>query len=470
MSDFESQAQPDPAASNSPEKDKGRRRSMMVAAFGTIVEWYDFSIFFYVATILTKEFFGDRPDSLLLTLGVGAAGFLFRPLGAMVFGHLGDRVGRKSALVVSAVLMAVAMLGIAVMPGYDTIGIWAGVGMVFFRCLSGFSVGAEYTGIMVFLMESAGSKRRGLAASWAAANSEVGALLAVGSGALLASTLSAEAMSSWGWRVLFILGALLAALMIPLRRMMEETDTFKRLQAAEKAEKAEKAKQLQTKGDDPVVSRGRSPLLIALIQQPRAILVAFLISSIGSVSYFLNITYVPTYIEEVSQVENSGSLALGTIAAVVAIVITPFFGIASDRFGRKRTLAVLMAVFILTTIPAYALLADGNSGVAIFGVAFLAVPAAGWSAVAAAMVPEQFTGTSRFSGMAIGYNVATVLFGGLSPLIATALMSSTGLTLAPAIYATVIVVVAGVPTLFLARNMAGRPLAEVDRDRDLVPV
>ncbi|AZT95058.1 MFS transporter [Brevibacterium aurantiacum] len=464
MSDFEPQAQSDPAASTSPEKEKGRRRSMMVAAFGTIVEWYDFSIFFYVATILTKEFFGDRPDSLLLTLGVGAAGFLFRPLGAMVFGHLGDRVGRKSALVVSAVLMAVAMLGIAIMPGYDTIGIWAGVGMVFFRCLSGFSVGAEYTGIMVFLMESAGSKRRGLAASWAAANSEVGALLAVGSGAFLASTLSAEAMSTWGWRVLFILGAVLAALMIPLRRMMEETDTFKRLQAAEKTKEAQAAK-----SDKPVVSRGRSPLLIAFLQQPRAILVAFLISSIGSVSYFLNITYVPTYIEEVSQVKNSGSLALGTIAAVVAIVITPLFGIASDRFGRKKTLAVLMAVFILTTIPAYALLPDGNSGVAIFGVAFLAVPAAGWSAVAAAMVPEQFTGTSRFSGMAIGYNVATVLFGGLSPLIATALMSSTGLTLAPAIYATVIVVVAGVPTLFLARNMAGRPLAEVDRDKDLVP-
>ncbi|SMX83498.1 MULTISPECIES: MFS transporter [unclassified Brevibacterium] len=464
MSDFEAQAQSDPAVSNSPEKEKGRRRSMMVAAFGTIVEWYDFSIFFYVATILTKEFFGDRPDSLLLTLGVGAAGFLFRPLGAMVFGHLGDRVGRKSALVVSAVLMAVAMLGIAIMPGYETIGIWAGVGMVFFRCLSGFSVGAEYTGIMVFLMESAGSKRRGLAASWAAANSEVGALLAVGSGAFLASTLSAEAMSSWGWRVLFIFGALLAALMIPLRRMMEETDTFKRLQAAEKTKRAQNAK-----SDKPVVSRGRSPLLIAFLQQPRAILVAFLISSIGSVSYFLNITYVPTYIEEVSHVKNSGSLALGTIAAVVAIVITPLFGLASDRFGRKRTLAVLMAVFILTTIPAYALLADGNSGVAIFGVAFLAVPAAGWSAVAAAMVPEQFTGTSRFSGMAIGYNVATVLFGGLSPLIATALMSSTGLTLAPAIYATVIVVVAGVPTLFLARNMAGRPLAEVDRDKDLVP-
>lgn len=438
-----------------PDRERGRRRSMLVAAFGTVVEWYDFSIYFYVATILTAEFFGDQADSLLLTLGVGAAGFLFRPLGAMVFGHLGDRVGRKQALIVSAVLMAISMLGIAVMPNYDTIGIWAGVGMVVFRCLSGFSVGAEYTGIMVFLMESAKPGKRGAAASWAAANSEVGALLAVGSGALLANTLSAEAMSSWGWRLLFVLGALLAALMVPLRRMMEETETFKRLQQAEKAKKD--------------IALQRSPLITAFLEQPRAILVAFLISSIGSVSYFLNITYVPTYIEEVAKVPNSSTLTLGTVAAVVAIVVTPFFGVASDRFGRKVCLAALMVVFVFTTIPAYVLLSNTSAGVAVAGCAFLAIPAAGWSAVAAAMVPEQFTGTSRFSGMAIGYNVATVLFGGLSPLIATALMSSTGITLAPAIYATVIVVVAGVPTLFLARSMGSKTLAECDRDEHLVP-
>lgn len=454
MSEFEPESHPrTQAGAGSAEKERGRRRSMLVAAFGTVVEWYDFSIFFYVATTLTKEFFGGQADSLLLTLGVGAAGFLFRPLGAMVFGHLGDRVGRKHALVVSAVLMAVSMLGIAIMPDYNTIGIWAGVGLVFFRCLSGFSVGAEYTGIMVFLMESAKPGKRGLAASWAAANSEVGALLAVGSGALLANTLSTEAMESWGWRVLFVLGAVLAALMVPLRRMMVETDTFKRLQKAEKTD----------------VVLKRSPLITAILEQPRAIIVAFLISSIGSVSYFLNITYVPTYVEEVAQVPNSGSLALGTVAAVVAIVVTPFFGLASDRFGRKASLAGLMVVFIFTTIPAYVLLSNDSASIAIGGAAFLAIPAAGWSAVAAAMIPEQFTGTSRFSGMAIGYNVATVLFGGLSPLVATWLMSSTGLTLAPAIYATVIVVVAGVPVLFLARSMAKKSLAEIDEDRHLVP-
>ncbi|WP_188484862.1 MFS transporter, partial [Cellulomonas carbonis] len=171
--------------------------------------------------------------------------------------------------------------------------------------------------------------------------------------------------------LLFVLGAVLAILMVPLRSMMEETETFKRLQQAEKEKKGTKDTALE-----------RSPLITAILEQPRAILVAFLISSIGSVSYFLNITYVPTYIEEVAKVPNSGSLALGTVAAVVAIVVTPFFGLASDRFGRKPALAVLMAVFVFTIIPAYALLGGSSSSGAVFGVAFLAIPAAGWSAVA----------------------------------------------------------------------------------------
>lgn len=429
----------------------GRRRSMLVAAFGTVVEWYDFSIYFYVATVLTTEFFGDRDDSLLLTLGVGAAGFLFRPLGAMVFGHLGDRAGRRTALIVSAVLMAVAMIGTAALPGYDEIGIWAGVAMVALRCLAGFSVGAEYTGIMVFLMESAGPRRRGFAASWAAANSEVGALLAVGLAAALAGTLSPEAMQDWGWRVLFVVGGLLAAVMVPLRRWMVETETFERMQEEGSAEHELAA-----------VARERSPLLVVLQEQPRAVLLAFLISTIGSVSYFLNITYVPTYLEEVAEVDTSGSLLLGTVAAVVAIVVTPVIGLASDRWGRRPALVLLVLTFALTTVAAYAVLSTGSTSVALVGTAFLAVPAAGWSAVAAAMVPEQFTAVGRFSGMAIGYNLATVLFGGLSPLVATWLISATGLSLAPALYATVIVVLAGVPVLLLSRDMARRPLSEVD--------
>ena len=449
-----------PQGFEAPETPQSKRtRSMLIAAFGTIVEWYDFSIYFYVATILTREFFGDRPDSLLLTLGVGAAGFLFRPLGAMVFGHLGDRVGRRAALVISAGLISVSMFGTALLPGIETAGIWGGIGMVVLRCVAGFSVGAEYTGTMVYLMESATPGRRGLAASWAAANSEIGSLLAVGLGALFASMLTPDAMQDWGWRILFVIGGILAALMIPLRSMLEETETTRRIRNAPPHEKSASVRSWKS-----------SPLVLVLRHQPRAVLVAFLISSIGATSYFLGITYVPTYLTDQVHLEEAGSLGLGTIAAVVAIVVTPLFGLLADKVGRRRSLIVLVAGLVLTTVPVYALLHVGTDGVGIFAASFLAVPAAGWSAIAASTIPEQFTAVGRFSGMAIGYNIATVLFGGLSPLIATGLIAATGLSLAPAIYATIIILAAGIPGLYLMRNMGGARLDEVDRDDMLVSV
>ncbi|MCT1685278.1 MFS transporter [Pseudoglutamicibacter cumminsii] len=426
---------------------KRRRRSLAVAAFGTVIEWYDFSIFFYVSTQLTRTFFHGDSNSLLLTLGVGAAGFLFRPLGAMVFGHLGERIGRKQALVISAVLMAVAMFGIAVLPGYDVLGVWAGILLVTLRCLAGFSVGAEYTGIMVYLMESAKQNRRGVAASWAAANSELGSLLAVGGAALLAHWLTADQMSSWGWRILFVVGGLLAAAMIPLRRFMEETETFEKLKQAGVAQR-----------------RKGSPLIDVLKHQPKAVLVAFLFSSIGSVTYFLNITNVPTYLESTAEVSNQLALNLGAIAAVAAIIATPFIGLLSDKFGRRAMTLTLGLVLLVTTLPAYLLLAGtGNAG-AVTGVALLAVPAAGWSAIGAAAIPEQFSALGRFAGMAIGYNIATVLFGGFSPLVAAALIDVTGNQFAPAYYATAIVVLFGIPLMWLMRDMAGKSLEEVDRD------
>lgn len=432
-----------------PTPDAARRRSMWVAAFGTIVEWYDFSIFFYVSTSLANVYFGGDSTSLLLTLGMGAFGFVFRPLGAMFFGHLGDRIGRKSALVISAGLMAIAMFGIAVMPGRDVIGVWGGVGIIVLRCLAGFSVGAEYTGIMVFLMESAKNRRRGFAASWAAANSEVGALLAVGLSAWMAVYLDAASMDAWGWRVMFAVGGVLAAVMIPLRNLMVETETFQKTQK------------------NPEVTQG-SPLVTVLKEHPKAVLLAFLISAAGSATYFLNITNVPTYLETTANLDTQTALTMGTVAAVVAIVVTPFIGLASDAFGRRPVFVVITAVVVLGTVPAYLMLAGTSAGVAVVGVAFLAIPAAAWSAVAAAAVPEQFTALGRFSGMAIGYNLATALFGGFSPFVVAWLTEKTGNPLAPAFYAGAIVVLAAVPALLMMREAKGRPLDELDRDELLV--
>lgn len=429
---------------------KRRRQSMTVAAFGTVVEWYDFSIFFYVSTYLAVAFYADYQGSFLLALATGAVGFLFRPLGAMVFGHLGDRIGRRDTLVISASLMALSMFGIALMPTHDDIGVWAAVGVIALRCLAGFSVGAEYTGIMVFLMESARSGRRGLAASWAAANSEIGALLAVGLSAWLAHILAPEEMQAWGWRVMFIIGGVLAAIMIPLRRLMVETETFtERIEPEADSEAAGGAKR-------------QSPLMQVLRSHPKAVIIAFLISTVGSATYFLNITYVPSYLETVAEYDASRSLLFGTVAAAAAIVVTPFFGLAADKWGRRGVLIGLLGLAVVGSIPAYLLLNGATSTQALVGVMLLAVPAAGWSAVAASTVPEQFTSIGRFSGMAIGYNIAVAVFGGFSPLIASWLTDTTGNNLAAAFYAAVVCAAAGIPAVWMLRDMAGVAQKTID--------
>ncbi|AKK11673.1 MFS transporter [Corynebacterium uterequi] len=422
-----------------------RHRSMAIAAFGTIVEWYDFSIFFYVATSLTTVYFGGDSTNLLFTLGIAAVGFLFRPIGAMVFGHLGDRIGRRNSLVISTSLMALAMIGIAAVPGADTIGAWGGVAVILLRCLAGFSVGAEYTGIMVYLMESATARNRGFAASLAVVSSEVGSLLAVGLGAGMSRSLSPEQMDAWGWRVLFLVGGLMALSMIPLRGQMEETHTF------------ERSRNIQRR-------TGRSPLVAVLTEHPRSVLLAFLISATGSVTYFLNITHVPTYLEITMGLDSAVSLWLGTVAALAAIIATPLVGLAADRVGRRRLFVLILAVVVLGTVPAYQVLAAHGSTVALIGVTALAVPAAAWSAVAASAVPEQFTAVGRFSGMAIGYNAATAVFGGGAPLIATWLQNVSGSPLAPALFATVVAVCAGGAAVVLMRDMTGRPLVELDEE------
>ena len=415
------------------------RRSMIVAAAGTIIEWYDFSLYFYVAPVLTRVFFGGNENSLILTFGVFAAGFLFRPIGAVVFGHLGDKVGRKNTLVISAGLMAISMWGVAALPSEASIGVFAGIGLFVFRCLAGFAVGAEYTGILVFLLESAPAHRRGFVTSWAAANSEVGSLLAVGLATLLSANLSTPQLDSWGWRITFIVGGAVAAVMIPLRSLLEETVVFQRV-----------------KEQGEIV---KSPVIDVLRRQPKAVLLAFLISTVGSVSYFLNISYVPTFLDSVVHRGETDSLALGTIAAAIVIVVTPVVGYLSDRVGRKPTVLVIATVLVVSTIPFFWLLSTGSTTRALIGAVALAVPAAAWSAVAASAVPEQFAAVGRFTGMAIGYNVATCLFGGLSPLIATLLINATGFTLAPAVYSTVIAL-AAVPMLLMMRETARRALPD----------
>src|SRR5690348_2859185 len=255
--------------------------SLAVAAFSTIVEWYDFTLYLYFATVLARVFYGGGSGSLLLTLGGFAIAYLMRPLGAVFFSHIGDRSGRRRMMLMSVALMTAAMLATALLPTRAMVGPTAGWLLLFLRCVMGFSVGGEYTGVVAYLLEGAPQGRRGLITSSASAASEIGGLLAVGVSALTVSFMSASDLDRWGWRIPFIVGAALAGSVWVARSTMHESPEFLRQKA---------------KGTIPGV-----PLRHALANHRAGIARAFSISALGSITYYVGITYVPAFLTSVGK-------------------------------------------------------------------------------------------------------------------------------------------------------------------------
>ncbi|MCH8615034.1 MFS transporter [Sphingomonas sp. SM33] len=387
------------------------RASLAIAAFSTIVEWYDFTLYLYFATVLARVFFGPGEASLLVTLGGFAVAYLMRPLGAVFFGHIGDRSGRRHMLLVSVALMTAAMFATALLPTYAQVGSAAGVLLILLRCVMGFSVGGEYTGVVAYLLEGAPEGRRGLIASSASAASEIGALLAVGISAITVASMSEADLANWGWRIPFLVGAALAGSVWIARSAMEESPEFQR-QLAER-----------TVPD--------SPLRHSIANHRGGIARAFAISSLGSITYYVGITYVPAFLTSAGSRTETASLWLSTAAAVVVILVTPLTGILSDRIGRKRILVVLAVGSALLPATMFALMASGSHAQAAAGALVLAALAGGVSAVGAVATAEQFPGEGRVTGLALGATMATAIFGGLTPYVAQLLVQRTGWTMAP---------------------------------------
>jgi len=409
------------------------RASLAIAAFSTVVEWYDFTLYLYFATVLSRVFFGPGEASLLVTLGGFAIAYLMRPLGAIVFGHIGDRKGRRHMLLLSVALMTAAMLATALLPTYAQVGPTAGVLLILLRCVMGFSVGGEYTGVVAYLLEGAPEHRRGLIASSASAASEVGALLAVGVSALTVATMSEADLAGWGWRIPFFVGAALAGTVWIARSTMEESPEFHR-QLAE-----------ATVPD--------SPLRHSIANHRGPIARAFAISALGSITYYVGITYVPAFLTSAGGQTESESLWLSTIAAVAVILVTPLFGLLSDRWGRKPVLALLAVGSALLPSAMFSLMAGGVHSTALHGALILAALAGGVSAVGAVATAEQFPGEGRVTGLALGATMATAIFGGLTPYVAQLLVERSGWPSAPGIMIA-IVALCVLPVFLMMRETA----------------
>jgi len=387
--------------------------SLAVAAFSTIVEWYDFTLYLYFATVLSRVFYGGGSGSLLLTLGGFAVAYLMRPLGAVFFSHIGDRRGRRHMMLLSVALMTGAMLATALLPTRSAIGPAAGWLLVLLRCVMGFSVGGEYTGVVAYLLEGAPERRRGLITSSASAASEVGALLAVAISALTVSLMSAEDLDDWGWRIPFFVGAALAASVWVARSTMHESPEFRRQ---------------QEEGTVPEL-----PLRHALTNHRAGIARGFSISALGSITYYVGITYVPAFLTSVGSLTEGEALWLATIAAIAVILVTPVVGALSDRIGRKPVLLGLCAGSALLPVTMFSVMASGSRYEALTGAVILALLAGAVSAVGAVATAEQFPGEGRITGLALGATMATAIFGGLTPYAAQLLVERSGWATAPGI-------------------------------------
>jgi MHS family proline/betaine transporter-like MFS transporter len=410
--------------------------ALSAGAGGNLLEWYDFGVYGLLAPVLATDFFPaeDRIASLIGAYGLFAAGFAMRPLGGVVLGHLGDRLGRRFVLVYSIVLMGLATAAIAFVPGYDSIGVGAPLLLLVLRIVQGFSVGGEFTGSASYLVETAPQHRRGLAGSFANFGSTAGMLLAAAVAATTVSLASAEQLHSWAWRIPFLLGGTIAAGGYFLRRRLRESGYQPQASLA----------------DDPL------PLKQALTQAPRAMVYAVLFTSGYGIVNYVTMVFLPVYASEFGTVTESRVLQINTAAQAVALLLVPFAGWLTDRLVRRRTL--LLAAFIAeggVALGCFALAKAG--GVASYALAQIAfgILLALIMGAAPTMLVELFPSEYRMSGYSVSFNTGIGIAGGTAPVVATSLIGATGDLLAPAWF-----------LMFGAALAVGAAFVMKDRSRD----
>jgi len=401
------------------------RKVISAAALGNFVEWFDFAVYGFLATTIANLFFpGTDPSlSLLKTFGVFAVAFAMRPLGGLVFGVLGDKTGRRAILSITILLMASATTLIGLLPTYASIGIMAPILLTLLRCIQGFSAGGEYAGAVAYVMEHAPRHRRG----WYGSFIPVSTFTAFASAALIAfsmeNLLSSEAMATWGWRVPFLVAAPLGIIGLYLRWRMDETPAFQAL-AAEAA------------------THAHSPLSETLRTQGSAMCRLGAFIALTALSFYTFTTYFATFLQVAGGLTRPQSLLVSTVALVFSAAACPLAGMASDRIGRRKTIAAVCVWTLVAVLPAFWLASSGSVVNAIGGVLLLAVGALVCNVVTAALLSETFSTRNRYTASAFTYNVSYTVFGGTAPLLATWLISTTGSSLSPAFYLMAIAVLA----------------------------
>lgn len=395
-------------------------RALVFGSLVTAFEWYDYALFGYFAAIIGAQYFpSDEPmTSLLSSFAVFASGFAMRPLGAIWFGYIGDKLGRKRALSLSLVLMAIPTTALGLLPSYDSIGIFASISLVVIRLLQGLAVGGNYGGSFIFAIENAPERQKGLAGSLAMFGTLGGLFLGVGAATLMEAICGAEYVLSFGWRIPFLFGALSPLIILMIRNKVPETRSFEEIPNAATPIKEVLRHHL------PNVLRGIGVILLE------------------AVGIYVVFVFMTTYATHFLELPQRKVFLINTICMASLVVFIPFFGWLGDKIGQKRLLQGACCCYVLLPIPFYTWLIQHPSltALVILQAVFSIVIGAVYGGLPA-MVVTAFPKNIRYTACGLAFNISVAVFGGTSPFIVTGLIKITGLLIVPALMLSVVGVV-----------------------------
>jgi MFS family permease len=414
------------------EHQRALRRAVVASTVGTTIEWYDFLMYSTVTGLVFGKVFFPGHDPMVSTLqafGVFFIGFVARPIGAAIFGHYGDRIGRKATLIVTLLMTGIATAAVGLVPGYDTIGIWGAIILTVLRLIQGIGVGGEWGGSVLLAMEWARTnKNRGFIASWPQFGAPAGLFLA-NVMVLLFSWISGDEFLTWGWRIPFLLSIVMVAVGLWIRLGILETPVFQRILAENRVE--------------------RAPTIEVFKRQPREVILTALLRLAEQTPGYVFNAFVFSY----------GTLVLGAsrdlllwgliVTTALGFITVPIAGAVSDRIGRRRMYIIGCVTVAVYTFIYFALLDTKVPGLMFLAVSLSFIPVMMMYGPEAALIAEAFTPRLRYSGASIGYQLASIIAGGPAPFIATFLFATYNSTIPIGIYITVCAVISISATLLL---------------------
>lgn len=412
-------------------------RTVVAATSGNVLEWYDFVAYGFLAPLIADAFFpsDNQVASLLGAFGALAAGYAARPVGSVIFGHIGDRIGRKPALLISVLIMGAGTVLIGALPTYAQIGIAAPILLVVLRCIQGISVAGEYASSGVLLTETSQPNRRGLMGSWIVFGMTCGCLLGSGVAALISNLIGETAMQEWGWRLPFLLGSVIAVFSLILRWNLPESPAMVQRAKAES-----------------------SPMMTAIRTQWRPMLAIVGLILPTAIGYFLIFTYATSFLTNQMHFTTTQALDISTLSLVVFACIAPIAGYLSDRVGRKPLMYATLIGTLVLAWPLWTIMHQQDPTLVFVGQAILAlINGIGW-AMTIPMMVEMLPAKVRVSAVAGSYNICLAIFGGTTPWVATYLVQRTSDDYAPVIYWMAAAAIALVITIRLP-EMARKPLS-----------